>query len=871
MSARLILTHENADFDAFASMLGMYKLDPTAIPVLPPHLNRNVRNFITLYAHSLMPLRQHQDMHRQRIERVYVVDSQSFNNVRGIRSDTPLHFIDHHPLERKLGEHDSYEGDRVGANTTLLVEKIRARGITITPPEATTFMLGIYEDTGSLTFGETTARDIHAAAWLLDQGANLDKVRDFLSHPLTDEQHELYDELLENLEFMEISGHSIIIASATVDAYVPEISSIAQRLRDLYDPGAIIMVVKMGRSVQFIGRSTVDEIDISRLARHFGGGGHRRASAAIMRDARLVDILQQVHEMLPQAVEPSVRVRDLMSTGQIFTISHETTIGKALEMTRHITHEGFPVVRDSKVIGLLTRQALDRARNHGMLSQPVTAIMEAGEITVTPQDSLETLRRAMMESGWGQMPVVDARGLVGIVTRTDLIRLWSENWMRPDHHDSLLTQLQDSLPAPLWQLVEFIMTEAQAQDIGLYLVGGFVRDLLLNRPNFDIDFVVETNAIGFVEHLHRNFGGDMRQHQQFNTAKWILDNQVAHWLGLEDITGIDRIDFATARTEFYDEPTILPTVRQSSIKLDLHRRDFTINALAIRLSPPPAGELLDYYNGKADLENGIIRVLHSLSFVDDPTRMMRAVRFEQRFQFRIEPRTEELIKDAIPLLDRVSGDRLRNELNLIMAEMNPLADFRRLDELGILSALHPELKVDTWFEGACRALMYLRRHPRWDVPEDFDNWRVAMFGLLTARISEKALNQLQDTISISRPSMRHLHDVRRTYQTMSSLAETAKPGEIYSLLHDVDHTGWLTLWAAMPFAYQRRFIERFVQQWQHVKPIVSGTDILEMGVKPGPIIGDVLWELRRAWLDGDIATADEEKDLLARLIDEFRQ
>ncbi|MBC7105347.1 MAG: CCA tRNA nucleotidyltransferase, partial [Firmicutes bacterium] len=218
------------------------------------------------------------------------------------------------------------------------------------------------------------------------------------------------------------------------------------------------------------------------------------------------------------------------------------------------------------------------------------------------------------------------------------------------------------------------------------------------------------------------YGGDIRSHAQFGTGKWLLDESVARALGVDFATAgwPPFVDFVTARTEFYDEPTALPTVQRGSIKLDLQRRDFTINTLAIRLSPEPLGELLDYYGGEQDLADGVIRVLHSLSFVDDPTRMLRAVRLEQRLNFRIEPRTEELIRSAIPLLDRVSGDRIRHEFALILAEMYPLRALTRLEQLGILAGIHPDLRIDDWVRSAFYAIQYARQHPPWPSLAEFD-------------------------------------------------------------------------------------------------------------------------------------------------------
>ena len=249
---------------------------------------------------------------------------------------------------------------------------------------------------------------------------------------------------------------------------------------------------------------------------------------------------------------------------------------------------------------------------------------------------------------------------------------------------------------------------ASALSFPLYAVGGFVRDLLLGQPNFDVDLVVEGDAIRLAQALAQRFGGRVRSHRRFGTAKWILPESLT--LTNDDGTTYagselpESLDFVTARTEFYEHPTALPTVERSSIKQDLHRRDFTINTLAVRLTPDHWGELLDFYGGRKDLADGMIRVLHSLSFVEDPTRILRAARFEQRFAFRIEPRTEELIAGALDLLDRVSAERVRHELELILAEAEPERALCRLGELNVLARLHPQLRCDAWFRAKASEL-----------------------------------------------------------------------------------------------------------------------------------------------------------------------
>ena len=221
----------------------------------------------------------------------------------------------------------------------------------------------------------------------------------------------------------------------------------------------------------------------------------------------------------------------------------------------------------------------------------------------------------------------------------------------------------------------------------------------LNRPSLDFDLVVEGDAIKLTQRLVSQYGGRETSHARFGTAKWHLEGSQFESAGKyagNDTDSLNAIDLVTARTEFYTYPTALPTVERGSIKLDLHRRDFTVNTLAMRLDGNHYGELHDYWGGLKDLKLELVRVLHSLSFIDDPTRMLRAVRFEQRLGFQIEERTLQLMKEAIPLLDRVSGDRLRHELSHIIIGPQATLILNRLDQLGLLRAIHPNLRWGDW-------------------------------------------------------------------------------------------------------------------------------------------------------------------------------
>ncbi len=864
---KLILTHDNADFDAVASLLAAHKLDAEAVPVLPARVNRNVEHFLTLYGGE-MPFWRRDDLRRgMAVEHVTVVDTQSFSTARGMRPETPVHFIDHHPLARTLDENQTFTGDAVGATTTLLVEQLHAQQISLVPVEATLLLLGIYEDTGSLLYGTTTPRDVRSAAWLLDRGADLDVVREFLQHRLSPEQRALYERLLENSETHIVNGHAVVLACAATAQPVEEIATLAHKLRELYEPAAVFVLVQLDGDIQLVARGTTDAIDVSTIARRFGGGGHSRAAAALIRNRRVADIRQEILTVLPDIIVESTLVESLMSVG-VQTVHTTERISSVVDRMQRTGHEGFPVVHEGRIVGLLTRRAVDRAMNHGMGHRLVREIMDAGEVTVRPGDSIEVLQQLMMRTGWGQIPVVgDDGNLIGIVTRTDLIKRWGQH---PDNgrRGELLKKMREALSPVLWQLIEVVAHQAQAQRVGLFVVGGFVRDLLLGQPNHDVDLVVEGDAIALVRTLQQVYGGDMRSHAQFGTAKWLLNEAVVQALGGEpgEHGWPDFIDFVSARTEFYEQPTALPTVQRGSIKLDLVRRDFTINTLAIRLSPEPMGELLDFYGGEQDLNDGVIRVLHSLSFVDDPTRILRAVRLEQRLNFRIEPRTEELIRSALGLLERVSGDRIRHELALILAEMEPLRPLVRLEQLDILTAIHPALRIDDWVRSAFMAVHQAREHHPWPSLAEFDNWMLTTFSLLTSRLPENELEALGRRLQFSRVYLNHLHDARAAIALLPQLSQPLPSSEVVRLLEPLSEVGWLAAWAAAPAALARQQIEQFARTWRFVKPTLSGREVQAItGLKPGPIYGTLLGRLRDAWLNGEITTPEQERAMLERI------
>ena len=892
---RLILTHEQADFDALASLLSAHLLDDGALPVLPRKMNRNVRSFVTLYGAEL-PFVDPRDLPSEPVDAVTLVDTQSLVTIKGMGAETRVIVIDHHPLRRSLPPEWEVAITQTGATTTMLVEAVEAQNGSLSAIQATLLLLGIYEDTGSLTYAGTTPRDVRAAAHLMEEGASLQIATNFLNPPLSPEQRQVYDRLAAEAQVYNIQGHRVVVTCGDVGEMNEEISSLAHKLRDLLDPDAIFVLVATSEGIRMVARSTTDGIDVAAVASHFGGGGHERAAAALIKNSPLpapsggasrgegrggegdgvrsqplAAICRELLEILPRHVRPSVTAAQIMSH-RPHVLAPEASVQEASRLMQKYGYEGFPVVQDGRVVGLLTRRAVDRALAH-KLNLTAASLMEAGEVIVRPDDSLQYLQARMTDSGWGQVPVVDPKtnAVIGIVTRTDLLKTLSPK-AYPTARLNLTEKLEKALPSERLALIRAVAEEAAAQKSPLYVVGGFVRDLLLERPSLDFDVVVEGDAIALARALAKRCGGKITSHSRFGTAKWFLDIDRFARLNVPAFQRANVptfIDFISARQEFYDHPSALPSVERGSIKLDLHRRDFTINTLALRLDGHHYGELLDPWGGRNDLKDGLVRVLHSLSFVDDPTRMLRAVRFEQRFGFRIETRTLQLMDEARSCLEKLSGDRIRHELNLILDEGCAADILTRLAELKLLTAIHPSLP---WNECLRRLLDSGLDQPppaEWGLLPDLSPVprRLALGYLLwLARLAPSDVAAVAARLRFPVALRRNLEAASELRQDLPALKK-ARPSAVFTRLEDVPLLAIYAVYLGTS-GKGREALDNFVVRWRHVRPKTTGRELKARGIPPGHIYQEILGCLRAAWLDGEVKSEAEEIAMLERLIKE---
>lgn len=415
--------------------------------------------------------------------------------------------------------------------------------------------------------------------------------------------------------------------------------------------------------------------------------------------------------------------------------------------------------------------------------------------------------------------------------------------------------MKDRLPAPLVSLLHEIGELADQHRVRVYAVGGFVRDLLLGVTNLDVDLAVEGNGIAFARTLARTRHAHLTVHERFGTAVVALKDGF-------------KFDVATARTEYYDSPAALPTVRQSSIKEDLRRRDFTINTLAVSLNAPRFGEIMDDYGGRRDLQNESIRVLHPLSFIEDPTRVFRAVRFEQRLGFHLDGETETLMKEAasLDLVQRLSPARLSREMLLLLSERQPRTRLNRLADFDLLRCIHPELK---WSPGRAGLMNDVEEtltwHDRLAVERPVRPWIVYTLALMDSLPTPAAREALSRFTFPRRQTGRMLWATHESPRLLRTLNQRTKPSEVFRLLGDLPDETLIFLMAKIPSQSGKRKIANLFTAAGRPTPALRGKDLKAMGLKQGPVYQKVLDRLLDARLDGEVTTEADEREFAARL------
>jgi tRNA nucleotidyltransferase (CCA-adding enzyme) len=735
------------------------------------------------------------------------------------------------------------------------MREIREKEIPITPIEATLFALGIYEETGSMSFTTTTEEDVRTVAWLISQGASLKIIQAFIHQSLTEEQRRLLNDLILSSKVYDMEGYEILITKAETAQYVDELALLSQRLMELQRVDGLFSLVKMRDRIYIVARSREYSIDVNEILAVMGGGGHSTAASVSIRKRTLEEVEQELLNILRTTLKPSLVAGDLM-TSPVQTIDAQTTIDQAyVELIRY-GHSGLPVLEGSVPAGMITRKVVDKAIHHGFGNAPVAAYMSKPVITVSRNSTMTEIRKKFIEEDIGRLLIVEENRLMGIITRTDLLKNLHGDELIPAPRTYRRTlDFIRNLPDFIQSILQTAGAVADEQRISLYVVGGFVRDLLLGVKNLDIDLVVEGNSMEYAKALSARLKGRVRFHEKFHTAILILPDGF-------------KIDIAAARAEYYTRPAALPEVADSSLKQDLYRRDFSINALAIKLNTKDFGQLVDFFGSLRDLRSGIVRVLHNLSFIDDPTRIFRAIKFEQRYHFRMDQHTESLLRAAVSMdiFHEVSADRIRDEIIQILEEERPLPALKRMEQLRILRIIHPRLILDTRVTRLLEDIgSTISEYREFIHHEKLDRWIIYFMGLVSC-LSEEAIGEIGQKYKVTALQLKKLTFAKGEFTELVktlSVPHVSK-SSLHEVLESISMEGLLYIMARTRMQRVRRRIDEYLSELYRYEPLVSGVDLIQWGYEPGPFFREALGEIRRAQLDDVIKTREEARQFLER-------
>ncbi|TKB23792.1 CBS domain-containing protein [Desulfopila sp. IMCC35006] len=867
---RLITTHINADFDGLASMIAARKIYPDAVIAFSGSQEKNVRDFISQslpYAYDFSKIK---DIDLQAVDTLILVDTRSSDRIGPFKEclknpGIKLHLYDHH-LQNSGDLHGEVEiVENFGSTTTLLVNILQEQKIPVTPTEATILALGIYEDTGSLTHLTTTPEDLMAAAWLVAKGAKLDQVAQFITYELTSTQISILHELMKSAKQYTIQDIPIVVITHSFLDYVDQFALIVKRFMAMENLNVLFALISMGGRIYMIARSRIADVDVGIIARDLGGGGHATAASATLKDMTLIEAQEKLIHTLHRHVLPQPIASEMMSKPAI-TITPNSTISEANTLLTRYNITAAPVRADIRtapdddhpILGIITRQVVEKATHHALGDRPVSDYMTSDVKSLPLKATLADIQELIIENRQRLVPIVQNKTLMGVITRTDLLnRLVNDpahlpkNLLHEADHPSLEKKrnlnalIVDCLSKEMIQLLQTIGEVADKMHDNAFAVGGFVRDLLLKKPNLDLDIVIEGDGISFAKELAARLGGRYRTHERFKTAVVLLPNDF-------------KIDIATARLEYYEYPAAMPTVELSSIKLDLYRRDFTINAMAIQLNPEHFGTLIDFFNSQNDLKQKSIKVLHNLSFVEDPSRIFRALRFEKRMNFQISPHTKRLIVNAVSMkLFGKSGDpRFLTELKIIFSEENPIPAIQRLAEFDLFQFLWPDLRphyqIDRRFlhilTQAQRAISWFR-HLYLDEP--CRNWVVYLLAVMSRSGLQELLAFCTRFEETAKTTEYLLDQKERTEQAMHRLSRenNYKSSKIVGFFEGISLEGLLYMMAIARKNHVKKAISLYVTTLRHVEACLSGNDLMAMGYSPGPQFKQILSYLKDMQLD----------------------
>ena len=818
---KIIVLENGADLDALSCALAVQKIYADSKLLKPRYLSRRSSAVFKDFSHLFNVI----EYLPEKFDLI-IVDSAHVPHQVPMEKISRVIRYDHHPD----AEIRKFEGrvDKVGSATTLAVEELMEKKVKLSEDEATVIALGIYEDTGNLTFEGTTERDVKALAWLISQGANLKTIRKYIHESYTREQLEAVQKILSSIEKIYLEGAEIAMATAVLKEYQPDVNSLLYEVKDLKEADAFFVIIEAERKTYVFGRSQSPLIDAGKVLSSLGGGGHEEAGAVKLENVSAERVKEILKDLIKGEKVPSYRVRDIMTTPPFYLRSGDM-VRDALEELSARGIANAPVIdEEGKVVGIISKKALLKV-SKAFPDKGIRSFLNTEFHHLSPDSPIWEAEEIVTKYGQKLIPVIEKDRLIGVVTRFDVLQR-----LRKDLRRFKAQKKKIRLPPNISGISEEIGEISQLKGYRAYLVGGVVRDILLGKEIFDLDLVIEGNAIEIACELAKKHGVECHTFQEFGTAHLKIGNL--------------KIEFATTRRETYPHPGSYPLVEPSSIKEDLIRRDFTINAMAISINPGDFGTLIDFFGGLRDLKDRLIRVIHPVSFVEDPVRILRALRFAGRLDFNLSKNTASLLTEAVELglLKVAPRGRIISEVRLALKEDRLLEILNLYKKFRVLEQI---IEGFQWKESLFEELLELKKVTDWhslEFPDErIDYGWVYLMLILRSTRESTAMGFLKETSAPSwvRENTPYLFMVNRF---RLKLKKATKPSEIYRILKNLHLSVLLVL---MTFGELREKVKLYLEKLRNIK--IPGEQIEELKKKgyEGKKLGEAIEKLKSDQMD----------------------
>ena len=802
---KIIVLSEGADLDALSAALALQKLFPDSYLLTPKYLSKRAGEVFRDFKDLFRTTRDLPDRFT-----LILTDTQHIPDSIPEGRVQRLIIYDHHPLEEKGGLEGRVE--KVGSATTLVVEELIKKEVHVSPEEATVIALGIYEDTGNFTYEGTTDRDLRAAAWLIEGGADLKTIRKYLLESFTKDQIEVVRRIISSIEKVFIEDREIVIATAVLERYEPDVNALLYEVKDLKEADAFFVIIEAEGKTYVFGRSQSEGIDAGKVLSFFGGGGHPEAGAVKLENVSAERIKKLLIDHLRGIDLPGIRVGEIMSSPP-FLIASDLPVQEALKLLSERGFANAPVVDEGgKLLGIVSKKSLMKISKL-YPRDPVGEFVNKDFTTLSPDSPVWEAEEVLTKFGQKLIPVVEEGKVLGVITRLDVLYR-----MKEDLGSAKAVHKRVKLPKNIEDIAKEVGEIAKGMGFRAYIVGGVVRDILLGKEVWDLDLVVEGDALEVARRLAERHGVEVHPFPEFGTAHLKV--------------GSLKLEFATARRETYAHPGAYPKVERASLKEDLVRRDFTINAMAISVNPEDFGTLIDFFGGIRDLKDRIIRVLHPVSFIEDPVRILRALRFAGRLGFKLSKSTERLLRQAVDLglLDQAPRGRIMNEIRLALREDRLLEILSLYRKFKVLEHV---IKGFSWNQRLEDRLMDLKKVVDWhslEFPsERIDYGWVFLMVILLSVKREVGLRFLEEVSAPAwvRDSMEHLYSSMNMLK--SKLRRADKNSEIYRVLKGVHLSILLILMTCRDL---REKVKLFLERLRFVKaPPEAVSKLKEKGLK----------------------------------------